>query len=218
MQVLVVEDDERLGQLLQRVFTEEGINAVWRTSIADGLKECATAWDVIVLDRMLPDGDGITFCEALRRRIDLTPVLMLTALGELGDRVHGLNSGADDYLVKPFEIEELLARLHALTRRTRQGELRFGDLVIERLHRRCRIGGRPIDLTSREYDLLLRIAVAGGAPVTRAQLLRDVWRVGFDPGSGVLDVHVSRLRDKLGDAARWIVTVRGVGYRWGAPQ
>jgi DNA-binding response OmpR family regulator len=215
MLLLLIEDDEVLGQLLRQVFGEEGIDVRWCKTVASGLAEATNPTDVIVLDWMLPDGDGIGFCKALRERDELTPVLMLTARGEVHDRVLGLKVGADDYLVKPFEVEELLARLQALTRRNRQvARLQSGDLLIDRLQRRCTLRGTPIELTARELDLLLRIAAGGGAPVTRMTLLRDVWRMSFDPGSGVLDVHISRLRDKLGEAAGMIETVRGVGYRW----
>lgn len=215
MRVLLVEDDIELGKLLERVFAEEGIEVVWSTTMAEGLAQLAEQRDVILLDWMLPDGDGLGFCTALRQRNDVTPVLMLTARGEVKDRVAGLNSGADDYLVKPFEVEELLARLHALTRRSRQvAKLELGDVVIDRMQRRCWVGGTQIELTAREFDLLLRLALANGAPVSRATLLNDVWRMSFDPGSGVLDVHISRLRDKLGSASSMLETVRGIGYRW----
>lgn len=215
MRVLIVEDDEKLGELLGRVLREEGATVTWRKTVASGLEEAPNQHDVIVLDWMLPDGEGIAFCEMARQRGVITPILMLTARGEIEDRVSGLDAGADDYLVKPFELEELLARLNALTRRGKWlSELHFGKVVINRLERRCSVGGRPIELTAREYELLLRLVLAEGEPVSRAALLRDVWKTSFDPGSGVLDVHVSRLRDKLGSEAVHLETVRGVGYRW----
>ena len=217
MRVLIIEDDERLGELLSRVLREEGATVTWRKSLARGLAEAQEQHDVIVLDWMLPDGDGLTFCEQLRRRSDRIPILMLTARGEVADRVSGLQSGAGDDVVKPVENEARLARLSALVRRGKWlSELCFGSLVINRLERRLSIAGRPVELTAREYELLLRLVLAGGAPVSRAALLRDVWSMSFDPGSGVLEVHVSRLRDKLGDAAAHLETVRGVGYRWSA--
>lgn len=163
---------------------------------------------------MLPDGDGPAFCESVRQANVLTPILMLTARGEVPDRVAGLRAGADDYLVKPFELEELLARVVALVRRSQQlSSVRLGELVIERLQRRCTVRGVALDLTVREYELLARLAAANGSPVARAALFRDVWRMDFDPGSGVLDVQISRLREKLGKEASRIETVRGVGYR-----
>lgn len=212
MRVLIVEDDPNLGELLMRVLGEEGAEPTLCTTAAEGLREANRRYDTIVLDWMLPDGDGPTFCETLRRSNVLSAVLMLTARGEVQDRVRGLRAGADDYLVKPFEIEELLARLEALSRRNRQiAPLVLGELSIDRLGRRCTLSGAPLDLTAREYDLLLRLADAHGEPVSRARLLEDVWRLSFDPGSGLLEVQVSRLRDKLGKDR--IETVRGVGYR-----
>jgi len=216
VRVLIVEDDARLGSLLERVFADEGAETRVCVTSSAGLRHAAEPFDVIVLDWMLPDGDGPSFCEALRGANVLTPILMLTARSEVPDRVTGLKAGADDYLVKPFEVEELLARVGALVRRSQQvSRSSFGDLVIDRLQRRCSIGGTPLELTAREYDLLARLASAGGAAVTRSALLRDVWRMDFDPGSGVLDVQVSRLREKLGTEASRIETVRGVGYRIG---
>ena len=214
MRVLLVEDDASLGELLSRVIREEAGAVTWCVDAASGLHAAEQEHDVIVLDWMLPDGSGPEFCEQLRRSSNATPILMLTARGEIADRVTGLRSGADDYLVKPFDIDELLARLDALVRRSKRlGELDCGALAIDRLHRRCVLRGSALDLTTREYELLLRLAVAEGEPVARAMLLRDVWKMNFDPGSGVLDVHVSRLRDKLGSDAACIETVRGVGYR-----
>ncbi|WP_394846504.1 response regulator transcription factor [Pendulispora brunnea] len=215
MKVLIIEDDPTLGEFLVRVVAEEGDTPELAVDMTTGLARARSASnDVIILDWMLPDGDGPTFCDQLRRAGVLTPILMLTARGEVGDRVTGLQSGADDYLVKPFEVEELLARLNALVRRSAQlAELRVGELVIDRLRRRCTLDGNVLDLRSREYELLLRLAIARSEPVSRATLLADVWNLGFDPGSGILDVHVSRLRDKLGTDAWRIETVRGVGYR-----
>jgi DNA-binding response OmpR family regulator len=215
MRALIVEDDARLGALLKRVLGEEGYEATWCTTLAEGLQQAASTFDVIVLDWMLPDGDGPAFCEAVRANNVFSPILMLTARGELKDRVQGLRSGADDYLVKPFEVEELLARVDALVRRSAQlSSLVVGELVIDRLKRSCSLGGALLDLTLREYELLVRLASAGGVPVSRSVLLRDVWRMGFDPGSGVLDVQISRLRDKLGKFASRVETVRGIGYRF----
>ncbi|MBM3521717.1 MAG: response regulator transcription factor [Alphaproteobacteria bacterium] len=219
MRVLLIEDDDALGELLVRVLEEEGAAVQWRKTVAAGLAETAEDYDVVVLDWMLPDGDGLAFCEALAQRSSPTPILMLTARGEVDDRVRGLRSGADDYVVKPFEIAELLARLEALTRRNKRlSELRSGEVVIDRLRRRCTVHDQLVELTAREYELLLRLALADGATVTRSALLQDVWKMTFEPGSGVLDVHVSRLRDKLGPAASRLETVRGVGYRWVAPR
>lgn len=214
MRILIVEDDARLGALLLRVFREEGAEAQLCVTAKDGLRCAVETFDVIVLDWMLPDGDGLGFCDTVRQSSVLTPIIMLTARGEVPDRVAGLRAGADDYLVKPFEIDELLARVNALVRRSQQlGSILLGDLAIDRLQRRCTVAGVSLDLTAREYELLVRLASANGLPVSRAVLLRDVWRMDFDPGSGVLDVQVSRLREKLGKESARIETIRGVGYR-----
>jgi DNA-binding response OmpR family regulator len=214
MRVIIVEDDPSLGALLARVLGEERCQITLCTTATAGLRHASETYDVILLDWMLPDGDGPSFCVSARLANILTPILMLTARGEVHDRVSGLRSGADDYLVKPFEVEELLARLEALVRRSAQiARLVFGDLVIDRVHRHCTLQGAVLDLTVREYELLVRLAAANGDAVSRADLLRDVWRMSFDPGSGVLDVQISRLRDKLGQDASRIETVRGVGYR-----
>lgn len=212
MRILIVEDDPGLGALLTRVLREEGASTTLCADAASGLREAREGYDVIILDWMLPDGDGPTFCESVRKFSKQTPILMLTARGEVRDRVLGLRMGADDYLVKPFEVEELLARIDALTRRNaRAARLVVGDLSIDRLERTCTLGGVTLDLTAREFDLLQRLALADGEPVSRAQLLQDVWRMAFDPGSGLLDVQVSRLREKLGKDR--VETVRGIGYR-----
>lgn len=214
LRILVVEDDPSLGDLITRMLREEGAIPTLCGSSSEGLKAASEKYDVILLDWMLPDGDGPGFCEAVRSASVLTPILMLTARGEVRDRVRGLRSGADDYLVKPFEVEELLARLEALVRRSAHlGKLDRGELSFDRLGRTCTLRGTLLDLTAREYEVLLRLAQADGQPVPRSTLLRDVWRMSFDPGSGLLDVQISRLRDKLGGDADRIETVRGIGYR-----
>jgi len=213
--VLLVEDDPSLAEFLSRVLLEEGATCTaCGTLAAARAASRGGAFDVIVLDWMLPDGDGLALCSELRAALDTTPILMLTARGETPDRVVGLRAGADDYLVKPFDVEELLARLDALVRRAAfAASLTVGPLVIDRLMRRATLDGVALDLTLREFDLLLRLAVEAGRTVSRASLLQSVWRLTFDPGSGVLDVHLSRLRDKLGAHAWMVQTVRGAGYR-----
>ncbi len=215
LHVLLVEDDPALGEFLQRVLTEEGCASVLAPTLTAGRAALdAQRFDAIVLDWMLPDGDGVAWCQSLAARPMHPPVLMLTARGEVADRVRGLRSGADDYLTKPFEVDELLARLDALVRRTRAaGELRIGSLVLHRLAQRALVDGAPLDLTAKEFALLARLAQDLDRPVDRGTLLRDVWGLRFDPNSGLLEVHISRLRDKLGAEARRIETVRGVGYR-----
>lgn len=215
MHALVVEDDPALADFLKRTLRDEGIDCAVAGTIKDALEVThQRGFDVIVLDWMLPDGDGTTVAQKLRERGATTPILMLTARGEVHDRVTGLKSGADDYLVKPFEIDELLARIEALTRRSSYGATaRLGPLEIDRIARKAVVAGEPIDLTGLEFRLLARLAQEGGRPVDRPTLLADVWDLQFDPGSGVVEVHVSRLRDKLADHAWMVETVRGAGYR-----
>ena len=218
IRVLVVEDDPALADFLRRALEDEGMTATVCGTMAEGIEIASKqGFELMVLDWMLPDGDGLSICTSLRARGNTTPILMLTARGEVHDRVTGLKSGADDYLVKPFELEELLARLDALVRRnTYASVVKMGPLEIDRLGRRITIEGKVVDLTAIEYRLLVRLATESGAPVERATLLTDVWGLKFDPGSGVVEVHVSRLRDKLGEHAWLIETVRRTGYRLAA--
>lgn len=213
--VLIVEDDAKLSKLLAKVFREEGDAPTVCARADEALRVAAAGeFDVIILDWMLPDGEGPGVCEALRRAGVATPVLMLTARDEVADRVLGLRSGADDYLVKPFDVEELLARVEAILRRTAAvPEVRAGELTFDRLGRRASIAGRPLELTAREYALLLCLALRPDETVDRAALLAYVWQLNFEPGTGLVEVVVSRLRDKLGPHAWMIETLRGAGYR-----
>ncbi|MCL2726000.1 MAG: response regulator transcription factor [Polyangiaceae bacterium] len=215
MNVLIVEDDLQLVDLLERVFRDfNHVPTVCGTLKAAEEKLANRSFDIVLLDWMLPDGDGIDLCARLRNRVPPVPVLMLTARGELSDRVSGLRAGADDYITKPFEIEELLARVEAVCRRANQDWLtHIGALEIDRRSQFVRADGKRLDLTPREYMLLTRLADCPGACVTRPTLLADVWNMSFDPGSGIIDVQVSRLRDKLGEHAWMVDTVRGHGFR-----
>ncbi len=215
MHVLLVEDDPRLHDLLGRVLSDESHQVSRAKTLAEARALARQQrHDILVLDRMLPDGDGLALCEELRSAGDLIPILMLTARGEVVDRVEGLRGGADDYLVKPFEIEELLARLDALARRARLTAVQtVGELTLDRITREVHVRGEKIDLTARELSLLACLAASADRTVSRADLLLKVWGLAFDPGSGVLEVHVSRLRDKLGQHAGLVETVRGAGYR-----
>jgi DNA-binding response OmpR family regulator len=214
VRILLVEDDEELATLLVRVLGEEGY----------GVAHCGTAKDAIavlndtpfhlaILDRMLPDADGIEVCAAIRRADAEIPVLMLTAMGELDDRIEGLDAGADDYVVKPFEIDELLARIRAQVRRLDLPAIVVGPLRLEWRRRSVTVGDLAIDLTPRELALLAHLAEVAERPVTRAELLRAVWHARFDPGTNVVEVYVNRVRSKLGPHAWMIETVRGAGYR-----
>jgi DNA-binding response OmpR family regulator len=213
--LLVVEDDPKLSEFLVRVLEDEGHSTAVADTGASALEQAPPGmFDVILLDWMLPDSSGPEVAQRLRSSGLTTPILMLTARGELTDKVAGLRAGADDYLTKPFDVDELLARVAALSRRGRIGAaLDVGPLSLDRMTRRATLEGAPLDLTAKEFGLLSRLALAGQEPVPRATILLDVWQLKFDPGSGVLDVHVSRLRDKLGAMSWMIETVRGVGYR-----
>ncbi|HEY3257072.1 MAG TPA: response regulator transcription factor [Polyangiaceae bacterium] len=215
LKVLVVEDNPKVARFLRRLLTDEGLVA---DACADGDEAVRQAkngiYDLVLLDWMLPGQDGLAVCRELRRSGSNVPVLMLTARGELRERVLGLKSGADDYLVKPFEVEELVARIHALLRRTQGARrLNLGGMELD-LEKRCVVvDGLPVSITGRELDLLLHLAHRVNEVVTRTELLARIWQMPFDPGSNVVDVQVRRLREKLGTRAWMVETVRGVGYR-----
>lgn len=215
MKILVAEDDVRLARFLVKMLGEEGFVTDLCVDGRQAAEQAASVrYDAILLDWMLPGLDGLSVCRTLRQRGDVTPILMLTARGELGERVLGLDSGADDYLVKPFEIDELLARLRAIVRRSAGATvLQLGELEVDRLRRQVRLSGVPVDLTQREFSLLVHLASRGGELVTRSELLDRVLDLQFDPGTNVLEVHISRLRGKLGVHGAMVETVRGFGYR-----
>jgi two-component system OmpR family response regulator len=222
--ILLVEDDRETAAYLVRGLAEEG-HVV--DHVADGREgfflATSGSFDLIVLDRMVPGLDGLSLLKALRAAEIETPVLILSALASVTDRIEGLESGSDDYLVKPFSFGELLARANALLRRgegraAADTRLVVGDMEIDLLARSVRRAGRPIDLKPREYRLLEYLARNHGRVVTRTMLLEQVWDYHFDPGTNVIDVHISRLRRKLEDGFdRPILhTVRGAGYRLGS--
>lgn len=214
IKVLIVEDDPRLGASLSRVMKEENfVVELCSTGEAGAKRARALGFDVIVLDWMLPDMDGLQLCKELRGTGCNTPILMLTVRSELGDRVLGLRSGADDYLCKPFEVEELLARIDALVRRDLRSSFRIAELEVDRIARRLTLQGVKVELTTREFDVLMCLANRLGAPVTRTELLAEVWSTTREPGTSVVEVHMNRLRNKLGSYAEAIETVRGAGYR-----
>jgi DNA-binding response OmpR family regulator len=215
LRVLLVEDDQRLARFLERVLEEEGYAVDRCTSGADAISQLrAGSYNLVLLDWMIPDLDGLEVCRQARRAGVTIPIVMLTARDQVRERVLGLDAGADDYLVKPFDVEELLARLHAVLRRsTGHAQMRLGPLSIDRANRKVEVDGKRLDLTARELSLLLHLAHRAGEVVTRTELLAQVWSIGFDPESNVVDVHMSRLREKLGKQAWMIETVRGRGYR-----
>jgi len=215
MKALLLEDDPKIARFLTQVLREEGYAVDQCESGADALELAELGGHtVILLDWVVPDLDGLSVCRELRRRGVVTPILMLSARGSVKERVLGLETGADDYLTKPFEVEELVARVRALARRTVGfARVRCGELEIDRLERQAFLGGRKLALTGRELSLLLRLAISSDKVVTRTDLLASVWETSFDTGSNLLEVHVSRLREKLGERSGIIETVRGVGYR-----
>ena len=224
MNVLVIEDEPRRAELIAKTLRREFFDATLRTDGAEGFDEALTdAYDVIVLDRMLPSMDGMTILTGLRRqRID-TPVLMLTALGDVPDRIDGLRAGADDYLGKPFSFDELLARVRALCRRSGGAVIherqQFGDIEIDLARRSVSRGDQPIELSPREFALLETLVRHKGQVLSRDQLLRRVWGSEVDPTGNVVDLYVHYLRKKLDSdsstGASLIRTVRGYDYSLG---
>jgi DNA-binding response OmpR family regulator len=215
MKVLILEDDRKLAGFLARVLCEEGLAVDLCGRGVDAIAQAEGGlYDLIVLDWMVPDTDGLAVCRELRRAGATAPVMMLTARGETRERVLGLEAGADDYMVKPFEVDEFVARVRALLRRASGVvALRCGDLEIETTARQAKLAGVVLTLTNREYALLLHLLHRADRIVKRSDLLAHVWGTRFDPGSNLVEVHVSRLRDKLGERAWMVETVRGVGYR-----
>jgi two-component system OmpR family response regulator len=219
MRVLVVEDEPRLGRLLVRGLGEEGHPADLAATGEEALWMAGAApYDAIVLDVMLPGIDGFETCRTLRERKIWTPVLMLTARDAIEDRIEGLDTGADDYLVKPFSFGELVARLRALARRApaeRPAELTVGDLRLDpALHRAWR-GDTELDLTAKEFVLLEAFMRRPGQALSRVQLLDAAWDISFESQSNVIDVYVRYLREKIDRpfGRKSLETVRGVGYR-----
>lgn len=218
MRVLLIEDDAETSTFVFEGLSRLGHEVEVVADGAQGLK-CAirTPPDLAIIDRMVPSLDGLSVVKALRRSGLDTPVLLLTALGSVEDRVEGLQGGADDYLVKPFSMAELAARLDALARRGGSApptRLVLADLVLDRLNREVRRGGDLVELQPREFQLLELLLLHSPNVVTRAMLLDNVWRFGFDPGTNIVESHISRVRAKIdrGGDQSLIHTVRGEGY------
>ena len=218
MRVLVVEDEKKTASFIRKALQAEGFAVDVCHNGDEGLTAArSTPFDAIVLDIMLPGRDGLSLLRQLRERQNATPVLLLSARGEVNERVEGLNLGADDYLPKPFVIAELIARVRALGRRgadSKSPVLRVGDLALDTVTREARRGGHRIELTTREYRLLEFLMRSPGRICGRMAILEKVWDYDFDPGSNLVDVNIMRLREKI-DAdfeAKLLHTVRGIGY------
>jgi two-component system, OmpR family, response regulator len=224
VRILVVEDERKIARFIRQGLEEQGFAA----EICGNGDEAfalitSRAYDAIVLDIMLPGRDGLSILRNLRERRNTVPVIVLTARTELNERVDGLNLGADDYLTKPFYIEELIARIQAVTRRAKGEQLsvlQVDDLIVNLITRQVRRGERDVELTAREFSLLERLMRAPERVFTRTQLLEHVWGYDFDPETNLVDVNIRRLRKKIDEGSRLplIETVRGVGYRIRKPE
>jgi DNA-binding response OmpR family regulator len=216
VKVLIVEDEKKIASLLRKGLESQGFVVDVSHHGDEGFTLATTRpYDVVILDIMLPGKDGLSI---LRERKTPVPIILLTARSELNERLEGLNLGADDYLTKPFHIEELIARLHAITRRatgTSQSIMTVSDLTMNLLTREVRRAGQKIELTTREFSLLEHLMRSPGRVLTRVEIVERVWEYNFDPGTNLVDVYVQRIRKKVdGDfPEKLIETIRGVGYR-----
>ena len=220
MRILIIEDDTEASAAMSKGLEDAGHETARADDGLAGLNAARDGkFDVLVVDRMMPKLNGVQVVETLRREGDQTPVLFLSALGEVDDRVSGLKAGGDDYLVKPYAFPELIARVEALARRRDTGSvhtvLRVGDLEMDLIGRAVRRAGHEIDLQPREFQLLEFLMRHAGQSITRTMLLEKVWEYHFDPQTNVIDVHISRLRGKIdkGFDKAMLQTVRGAGYR-----
>jgi DNA-binding response OmpR family regulator len=224
MRVLVVEDQERIASFIEKGLKEQGFVVDMTRDGDDGYALATTEpYDAIVLDIMLPGRDGLSILKNLRKKGNNVPVLLLTARSELDERLEGLNLGADDYMTKPFYIEELIARLHTIVRRS-SGEathlLKVEDLFMDLVNRVVKRGEEEIQLSMREFSLLEYLMKSPGRVVSRMQICEHVWNYSFDPDTNLVDVYIQRIRKKVDREfpTKLIETVRGVGYRIGKPQ
>lgn len=219
MRILLIEDDQSVADYILKGLKQSGYTVNHAADGKQGLVDATTeSYDVMIIDRMLPNVDGLTIIQTLRASDNKTPVLILSALGEVDDRVRGLKAGGDDYLVKPFAFAELLARIEAILRRqesnTTQTRLKVADLEMDLLSHKVTRGGQTFNLQPREYKLLEYLMRHAGQVVTRTMLLENVWEYHFDPQTNVIDVHISRLRQKIDKdfEKQLLSTVRGAGY------
>lgn len=220
MRILLVEDDTEAAAYLVKGLTESGHSVEHAADGEKGLQlAVANAYDSMIIDRMLPKRDGLSLIEELRRMGNMTPVLILSALDDVDERVTGLKAGGDDYLTKPYQLSELTARLQALTRRAQTGVqgtvLHVGDLTLDLIKHKVTRSGRNVNLQPREFRLLEYLMQHAGQVVTRSMLLENVWDYHFDPQTNVIDVQISRLRSKIDKDfdTPLLHTVRGAGYK-----
>lgn len=220
VKILLVEDEAKIASFVKKGLSESGFVVDHSADGDEGFDLATTCeYDAIVLDIMLPGRDGLSILKQLRERKNPVPVILLTARSALDERLEGLNKGADDYLTKPFYIEELIARLHALIRRAagqEQSILSMGDVSVNLIGHEVRVAGDPVELTAREFALLTYLMRSPGRVLTRTQICEHVWDYHFDPGTNLVDVYVQRVRKKIAVEGResLIETVRGVGYKF----
>jgi DNA-binding response OmpR family regulator len=221
MKTLLIEDEKKIADFVCAGLKEHGFAVDHCDNGNDGYDKASSGiYDVIVLDIMLPGRDGLSILKGLRKAGSTTPVILLTARNELDDRIEGLNLGADDYLSKPFFVEELVARIHAMLRRIsgeRQNVLAVGDLRLDRISREVTWKGQTVDMTGREFNLIEYLMRSPGRVFTRTQILEHVWDYDFDPSTNIVDVCIQRIRKKIGlanDGESPIESVRGIGYRF----
>ncbi len=219
MRILIVEDNQKLATYLKKALESQSYAVdVVHDGIKGEIRARCGEYDAVILDVMLPEKDGIAVCKGLREGNINMPVLMLTAKGDIGDRVEGLDSGADDYLVKPFELEELLARIRALLRRPQEKYpeiLTVRDIIINNATRSVEKNGKMILLTLKEYAVLEYLILNKGRAMTREQILEHCWDFAFDSFSNIVDVYIKQVRKKLNDKdGIYIKTVRGIGYKF----
>ncbi|MEH2157654.1 response regulator transcription factor [Nostoc sp.] len=223
MNVLFVEDEAKIANFVRAGLKEQGFVVDYCDNGDDGyLRALDNEYDVIILDIMMPGKDGLSILKLLRRQGRNAPVILLTARNELDDRLQGLNLGADDYIAKPFFVEELAARIHAVVRRSvsdRQNLLAVGAIKLDRITREVTCDRQAIELTSREFNLLEYLMRSPGRVFTRTQILEHVWGYDFNPNTNVVDVCIQRIRKKIDpiNEAVWIESIRGVGYRFRKP-
>jgi two-component system OmpR family response regulator len=219
VKVLVIEDEKKIASFVRKGLESQGFVVDVSHNGDEGFTLATThPYDAAILDIMLPGRDGLSILRSLREQKNSLPVILLTARSELNERLEGLNLGADDYLTKPFHIEELIARIHAVTRRAAGGSLSIlttADLTMNLLTREVRRAGQRIELTAREFSLLEHLMRSPGRVLTRIEICERVWEYNFDPGTNLVDVYVQRLRKKVdGDFPQKLIeTIRGVGYR-----